>query len=670
MHLRSSASLCAVALLTWGGCIRFTEPLSPDGGSSESGNPAGASTSEDSTEGGAGPSAPSRGTGEDGGMPTAQGASENAGSADLTIEGPAEVDLLTYRLDYRVPASTGRSYRWTLSGPDDCINTDGKGCVLTCSGCEITSTSSTGYSEYPSSHFYVAAPRGGSFMLHVDELEDREVKRSADLKVRVLGERLAGIARPAGVVESGAFWRVDPKGRVPYPPNQTHSPMPRSVVAQLRRIAGHAPAHARDNSFIKVGDSITASGAFLGGSSDPVNIRSCWQDGPIIHDGSYQVRLPNDADLAPTVRHFRTGVTTAPNFDGKEETVTPLGRLSMAAKVGAGAQWALGDATDSPLEREIAAMQPLFAWIAYGSNDVGQGGSPSSDFFDKIATFQKSYFELVDRVVSKGIIPVLRTVPPRLDEDGTYQFVVPAMNALIRAKAESMQTPLVDFYSALVSSPYLPAPSQPGDHRDNDWGIGSDGLHPTQSLYTQFCDADAAGLHTGYAVEALGALRSLHRAVSAVVVGANSLDDAAPSAEPNVIDGRMKTKVFGGDVLTWGDVRSSADEQVRVGSYSACTAPHGGLRGADAASGPAVDYRLELSAATALRAIVADGRLNAHGIYVLNADGTCRHSGANMLAATLPRGSYTVRVHATDAARTGEYAALVVECDPADARCR
>jgi hypothetical protein len=651
-----------LVLLTSGACIRFTEPPTEDSGTPGSADTAGGNTPEGSPGGGSGESAPGLDAGEDGGVPA------------LAIVGPDEVDLLTYRLDYSVPLSDGRTYRWTLRGPDDCINTKGEGCVLTCTGCDITRTSSSGYSEYPSSHFYVAAPRGGSFTVHVDELEGSEVKRSADLTVRVLGERLSAIARPHGVTETGAFWRVDPKSRVPYPTDQTHSPVPQSVVAQLRRIASHAAPSARDNSFVKVGDSITASGAFLGGSSEPDNIRSCWQDGPILHEGDYHVRIPSDSDLAPTIRHFRTAVTTALNYEGKEETVTPLGRFSIAAQVGAGAQWALGNAADSPVDREIAAMQPLFAWVAYGSNDVGQGGSPGSDFFDKIGTFQGSFFQLVDRVVSKGIIPVLRTLPPRLSDGGDYQFVVPAMNALIRAKAASMQTPLFDFYGALVHSPYLPSPIQRGEHRDNDWGIGNDGLHPSQGIYTQYCYGDAAtpeaGLNTGYAVEALGALRGLHRAVSAVVVGVESLDDASPSPDPNVIDTRMKTKVFGGEVMTWGDVRSSADEQVRTASYGACTAPNDGVRAPDGASGPAVDYSLTLSAAMSLRAIVTDGRLNAHGIYVLNADGTCRHSGANMLAATLPAGSFTVRVHATDAAHTGEYAALVVECDPADARCR
>lgn len=615
---------------------------------------------------------PDGSTGDAGSLDATVSNMSDADAPVFAINGPSSVEALTYTLDYTVASRNNHTYFWTLDGPNTCINTDTDGCVLECSGCTITGTTSTGYSEYPSSHFYVAAPPSGSFTVKVEEREGTTVVDTAELQVTVVGKRLTGPARASSTAD-GEFWRAPLASRVSYPTGRVQSPMPASVVEHLRDIAAHAPKTARDNVFIKVGDSITVSPAFLGGSSDPVFMRSCLQDGPIQHEGGYQVKLPDDADLIPTILHFRSGVTTADNFDGNEEVCTPLGRYSIAAQGGTSADWAIADSPDSPVELEIAAMNPLFAWIAFGTNGLSEGGSATSDFASKLRAFQDSYFKLVDLVASRGIVPLLRTVPPRLDEKGAYQFLVPTFNALIRAKAVSMQVPLIDFYEALVSAPSVLQPVKITSHRSNDWGIGSDGIHPTYGDYNQYCWFDTekkrAGLNTGYAIETLSALRGLDRLVQTVVVGTNSLDDTDDRAAVDVVDTALKTKVFGGEVISWGDVRSSTDGEPKTATYSDCSAPNNGVRAADSATGIAVDYRLELTEATPLRALVLDGNTDSHGVYLLQENGSCRDSGASMIATTVPAGRYILRVHAKDATATGEVVTLLVQCDPADTRC-
>jgi len=491
--------------------------------------------------------------------------------------------------------------------------------------------------------------------------------------VAVVGGREATFAARPQVVDAGNWWRVPAAQRVVYPTSSVQSPMPASVVTELLFLSAHAPATAQDNSFIKVGDSITAAPAFLGGYADPVSSPSCWQDGTYLSTSGYDVRLPDDADLLPTIYHFRSGFMAAPDYDGTTQTTSSLGRYSIAAGVGEGAAWAT-TGSPSPLDQEIAALNPLYALVMFGTNDVGVGGDPLSDFAHKVLVFQTGYFALVDALAAQGIVPILFTIPPRLDASGQYQWVVPTLNALVRAKAASLQTPLVDYYLALTSSPNLAQPASAGDHLDGEWGIEADGIHPTSGDYNQYCWADTAsadaGLNTGYGVRALAALRALDRVVQAVVIGNASVDDGGAAAvAPFSVDTTQTVPIAGGAVMAWGDVEDSADGTVTSTTYSGCATFDGGTLAPGSAAGPLFDYALTLVAPMPLRAFVADEGNGYHGVYVLDVDGGCLYSGANLIAGTLDAGTYTVRVHATAASQTSEYVLAVVQCDPADTRC-
>ena len=82
-----------------------------------------------------------------------------------------------------------------------------------------------------------------------------------------------------------------------------------------------------------------------------------------------------------------------------------------------------------------------------------------------------------------------------------------------------------------------------------------------------------------------------------------------------------------------------------------------------------LDYALQLIRSTRLRALVLDGKHDGHGLYLLRKDGSCQQAAADLLTAVLPPGDYSLRVHARQPSAAGEYALLLVECDPGDARC-
>lgn len=258
-----------------------------------------------------------------------------------------------------------------------------------------------------------------------------------------------------------------------YPAGAIHSPMTRAVVERLRAVL--ARGTGRPDVFVKIGDSNTVNTAFMG----------CF--------AGQDVKLGEHAALAPTIAHFR-----APALDGRAS----FNRVTEAARVG----WLSGNvlAGERPaLDRELDALRPAFAVIMLGTNDNRPGG---------IEPFSKNLAEIVDRVLARGVVPLLSTIPPRADS-AFAAARVPEFNAVIRSLAESRQVPLMDLYSAL-----LPLRSQ---------GLSSDGVHLTVAGKgsPRGCLLTPAGLRQGMNVRNLVTLTALDRARRFVIAG------EAPEAE-------------------------------------------------------------------------------------------------------------------------------------------
>ena len=131
-----------------------------------------------------------------------------------------------------------------------------------------------------------------------------------------------------------------------YPASQFLSPLTQRVRANLKRLS-EASLHLHDDRFVKVGGS---------GSSTPL-LLSCLDRGPI--------ELGDWEHLKPSLTRFRRQLP-----DGS----STFSRKSLAAKPGGTARWVL-DGAPSPLEQEIQAVQPRFALVHYGTNDMLQKGT-------------------------------------------------------------------------------------------------------------------------------------------------------------------------------------------------------------------------------------------------------------------------------------------------------
>jgi hypothetical protein len=246
-----------------------------------------------------------------------------------------------------------------------------------------------------------------------------------------------------------------------YPASLTHSPLTPQVVANLRRIRTRAP-ELQDNVFAKIGDSISVSRDYL----------HCLS--------SDQVRWGEHESLEPTRRRFRHGLA---------QGTDPFRRRSEAAQVGWSAHAVLAG-RGHPLGREVGAIRPGYALLMFGTNDIEIG---------RLDRFRDSLGEIVRWLTTRGVVPILFTIPPR-DDRQTADAQVPRYNAAVREIAESRQVPLVDYHRELMRLP--------------DHGLGSDRIHPSTYVGprgTDACDFTADGLAHGYNLRNLLTLQALKR---------------------------------------------------------------------------------------------------------------------------------------------------------------
>lgn len=302
-----------------------------------------------------------------------------------------------------------------------------------------------------------------------------------------------------------------------------HSPMTKPVIERIAAVLARSPQ--RRNVFIKVGDSHSVSPSFLG----------CF--------AGKDVDLGPFSELEPSLGYFHG-----------------WSRESEAAKVGWHAVQTLGP----PLRAEIDAMRPAWAVLMLGTNDTRQ--TPPQEF-------ERYLVHNVDALLAEGVVPIVSTIPPRGDTEVTKQLV-PEMNAIVRAVAQSRKVPLVDLYGTLSPLPGL--------------GLTPDGIHldvfTTKGVHGCWLTED--GLHHGMNQRNLLTLAALDRMRRFVLEGEPAeppppqLEGAGTWQQPTFVDALPFAD--DGDTLTLPGV---------VTSYGAC---------GDADGGEAV-YRIDLDAPTRLR---------------------------------------------------------------------
>lgn len=402
-----------------------------------------------------------------------------------------------------------------------------------------------------------------------------------------------------------------------YPSDRTHSPITPYVVTRLAEVLAVNPTSAHDL-FMKVGDSITASGAFL----------FCF--------AGDNVDLDTHTELQPTLDLYRGASVLG---------TTPFDRDSNSVLSGRTAYWAMtGD--PCPLVQEMDAVNPAVGEVMLGTNDIGWYGA---DHLSTLDWYHGYMFDLVDAMLARGIIPVLSTIPPR-DDDASHDAWVPTFNATIRAFAQGRQIPLVDFHRELAELP--------------SHGLSGDGVHPNASG-SGACVLDAAGLQFGYNVRNLITLEALDRVRRAALGGEGALDAEAPTlagegtlASPFVVQGRPFVDVR--------DTSSAPSDALDV--YDGCSAT------ADE-SGPEVIYRLETASAVRIRAIVLDRGDVDVDIHLLGAEvatSGCLDRSDALVEADLDAGTHHLVVDTyvdTGTERSGEYVLVLMICEPGDPAC-
>jgi hypothetical protein len=393
------------------------------------------------------------------------------------------------------------------------------------------------------------------------------------------------------------------EGPARYPLDRTLSPITPWVAERLRATLG---AGLGEDVFAKVGDSITVSTAFL----------HCFA-GAGVELGAHDA-------LEPTLEHF---------LAGRAGDTTPFDRESLAATVGWSA-FAPLEGDPSPLQRELDAIEPAFAIVMFGTNDVG---------WRHPVDYGEDMMEIADVLLARGVIPLFSSIPPR-DDDLEADARVPFINAVVRGLAEGRQVPFMDLERELRALP--------------SHGLGGDGVHLDRDP-DGACVLTYPGLEHGYNWRNLLALQTLDRVRAVVLDGALAPDPPEPRAPG---DGTTAAPF----VLAAGTASALA---TTAGAPQSDLATYTGCGAAQDESGPEVVYELALDVPATLHAVVIDQGETDVDLHLLGGavlEDACLARHDRELVEELDAGTYYLvldtYVPADGVARAGEYL-LVVTAD-------
>lgn len=272
-----------------------------------------------------------------------------------------------------------------------------------------------------------------------------------------------------------------------------------SMKARLRAILQNGAALGnRPTAFAKVGDSITEWAPFL-------------QD-----IGCGAETLDAYAALSPSIDYFRS-VTFPLSYGGswcaRSNSFT---RASVTAVSGWWSETALSPTAlnsadplvasncvptyNIPLLCELRIIRPAVALIMFGTNDL-YGNDPPR--------FHSSLTRVVTETLLIGVIPVLSTIPPRLD-NSEYNARAGQYNWVIMTVAREQQIPLWNYRLALQGAEMV------------NQGMASDGIHPNVFNGNDPANFTSEALRYGYNKRNLTAVQILAKLKQIVI------DDGAP----------------------------------------------------------------------------------------------------------------------------------------------
>ncbi|MFV8755086.1 SGNH/GDSL hydrolase family protein [Nannocystaceae bacterium ST9] len=412
----------------------------------------------------------------------------------------------------------------------------------------------------------------------------------------------------------------DPQPYAPvlYSGGRVHSPIT-SYVADVLLAIREADPGLRDDVFMKVGASSTVN----------QNTLYCFAlDVPEL--GAFE------PELGPTLDYF---------LNGEAADTTPFDRVTLAAMVGKTASWAIaGD--PSPLDQEFTAIDPSLALVHYGANDMQMGITYAA----ALPGFHAAMSDLLDRLIERGVVPVVFGLSRRLDQDGADDWV-PTFDAVIRGLAQARQIPYLDLRLALEGLP--------------GFGLSGDGLH-LEAFEQGACMFTPEGLQHGYDVRNLIALELLDRLRAVLVTGETTLE---PEPVATLAGAGDLDSPFVIPSLPFTDARDTSESSSReLDVYTGCAS------GADE-SGPEYVYWLEPSEPTSIRAVVLDREGVDVDIQLLDmsvSEAGCLARHDTLIQQTLAPGSYAIVIDtyvASGVEQAGAYTFVIHECEPGDPDC-
>ena len=418
------------------------------------------------------------------------------------------------------------------------------------------------------------------------------------------------------IIEDGVLH----SGPTLYPPGRLLSPVTENVAENLRAIA-FTGLELKSDVFMKVGASSTVSNANL----------HCF--------AGNQIQLDEYEDLQPAIDFFLAGDAAGGN---------PFERETLAAKVGMSAGWVM-TGSPSPLDLEIEAIQPGYAFVHYGTNDMGLGSTYESALWK----FGDRMLELSDELIAEGIIPVLMTIAARGDKISANRWV-PTYNAVIRAVAQSRQIPLLDLHYALEPL--------------EDDGLSGDGIHLNTYKADGFyrpCVFTPAGLAFGMNMRNLVSLMALDTLRWIVALQENVVEEGVFLEGDSSVEAPFLIKN-----LPFSDSRNTTNGGSSIfDKYVGCQADQD-------ESGNEYVYSITLDEERHVRALVIDQGDTDIDIHLLNAsalEAGCLARDHQIIEATLKPGTYTFVLDtfvSNGIPKTGEYLFVLLECDPDDSACK
>jgi len=429
-----------------------------------------------------------------------------------------------------------------------------------------------------------------------------------DANTMPMDGRVDGSEQPDATIEI-----IDGPAR--YPAGQIHSPITahtRAVMAEIAAVEGTQD----DQVFMKIGASSTVSRSTL----------HCF--------AGDTVDLGDAQDLQMTLDYF---------LGGDAGGDTPFDRVTLAARVGHSAGWATaGD--PSPIDNEIAAIDPRLAIVHYGTNDMALVGA----YRDGLIHFYGRMMLLIEELVARGIVPILTGITRRGD-NARANLWVHTFNAAIRGMAQKWQVPFIDLHLAVDTL--------------NRHGLSGDGLH-LNGYPRGACLLTEEGLEYGYNVRNLIVLTALDRVRRTLFTDQAPLD---PPLAPLPGNGTSESP-YEIETLPFSDSRDTTQSgHSRFDEY--------GCDDADE-SGPEYVYRFQTAREIRLRAVVLDRDGVDIDLHLLGEDGLaegCLDRGHHEMAFTLAPGTYHFVldswVDGDGDAQSGAYLFLLVECDEGDDAC-